>query len=106
MKSYYVYMMANWNNSVLYIGMTNDLARRDWEHKLKLVPGFTEKYNAPKLVYFEETIDVNAAIEREKQLKEWRREKKDWLVNSMNPSWHDLSDASKKDPSASVGMTG
>lgn len=91
MASYYVYMMANWNNAVLYIGVTNNLDRRDWEHKLKAIPGFTEKYNLTKLVYFEETPDVTAAIAREKQLKNWRREKKNFLVNRMNPAWEDLT---------------
>lgn len=91
MQSYFIYMMANWNNSVLYVGVTNNIERRDWEHKLKKVPGFTEKYNVTKLVYYEETDDVNAALSREKQLKKWRREKKDFLVNKMNPEWIDLS---------------
>ncbi|MDX2112157.1 MAG: GIY-YIG nuclease family protein [Alphaproteobacteria bacterium] len=92
MHQHFVYMMANWNNSVLYIGVTNNLQRRDWEHKLKLIAGFTEKYNATKLVYFEETDNVHAAIAREKQLKKWRREKKNVLVNQMNPKWIDLSE--------------
>jgi putative endonuclease len=85
-KSYYVYLLTNWNNRVIYVGVTNDLNRRTYEHKKKLVPGFTEKYNVTKLVYFEETRDVTAAIAREKQIKKWRREKKDALVLSMNPS--------------------
>lgn len=91
MKTYYVYMMANWNNKVLYIGVTSNLERRDWEHKLKTIVGFTEKYNLTKLVYFEETSDVHAAIAREKQLKKWRRDKKDFLIKSMNPEWNDLT---------------
>jgi putative endonuclease len=91
MKCYYVYMMTNWENEVLYTGVTNNLDRRDWEHKLKLIPGFTEKYNLTKLVYFEETTDINAAIAWEKQLKRWRSDKKDFLVNRMNPEWEDLS---------------
>ena len=90
-KSYYVYLLTNWNNRVIYVGVTNDLMRRVYEHKQKLVPGFTEKYNVTKLVYFEQTRDVTAAIEREKQIKKWRREKKDTLVLSMNPEWKDLS---------------
>lgn len=89
-KNYYVYFLTNWNNKVLYIGVTNDLERRLYEHKNKLVPGFTAKYNLNKLVYFEETQDVTAAIAREKEIKKWRREKKDRLVNQMNPDWRDL----------------
>jgi len=68
-KSYYVYLLTNWNNKVIYIGVTNDLNRRLYEHKNKLVPGFTSKYNLNKLVYFEETQDVTAAITREKEIK-------------------------------------
>jgi putative endonuclease len=75
----------------MYLGVTNDLERRLYEHKNKLVEGFTEKYNVNKLVYFEETQDVTAAIAREKEIKKWRREKKDQLVNRMNPNWKDLS---------------
>ncbi|QQS35714.1 MAG: GIY-YIG nuclease family protein [Ignavibacteriales bacterium] len=89
--NYYIYLLTNKNNSVLYTGMTNDLNRRVYEHKNKLVEGFTKKYNVDKLVYFEMTSDVNAAIRREKEIKKWRREKKNWLVLSMNPEWKDLS---------------
>ena len=89
---YYVYMLSNWNNEVLYIGVTNNLQKRVYEHKHHLVEGFTDKYNVTKLVYFEETSDVHAAIEREKQLKKWRREKKNQLIESMNPHWNDLSE--------------
>jgi len=74
----------------MYIGMTNDLERRIGEHKNKLVKGFSSKYNTNRLVYFEETTDVHAAIAREKQLKSWRREKKNALVESLNPEWKDL----------------
>jgi putative endonuclease len=74
----------------MYIGVTNDLERRVFEHKNKLVKGFTEKYNVNKLVYFEETGDVNAALAREKEIKKWRREKKDALVTSSNPQWSEL----------------
>jgi putative endonuclease len=77
----------------MYVGMTNDLNRRLYEHKNKLVPGFTAKYNLNKLVYFEETQDVVAAIAREKEIKKWRREKKDSLVSQSNPGWRDLSDS-------------
>ncbi|WP_342349749.1 GIY-YIG nuclease family protein [uncultured Nitrospira sp.] len=89
--AYYVYLLTNWNNTVMYVGMTNDLKRRMYEHKKKLVKGFTQKYNINKLVYVEETQDVNAAILREKEIKKWRREKKDSLVMSENPQWKDLS---------------
>lgn len=90
MKTYYIYMLTNWDNKVLYIGMTNDLERRIYEHKNKLFEGFTAKYNLTKLVYVEATTDVNSAIAREKELKKWRREKKDALVESINPNWDDL----------------
>jgi len=88
---FYVYLLTNWNNNVIYVGATNNLERRIYEHKNKLVKGFTEKYNVNKLVYFEETQDVTVAIEREKEIKKWRREKKNKLVNLMNPKWDDLS---------------
>ena len=94
-KNYYVYLLTNWNNKVIYLGVTNDLNRRIYEHKNKLISGFTEKYNLNKLVYFEETCDINAAINREKEIKKWRREKKDILVNQINPNWQDLSDGFK-----------
>lgn len=88
---YYVYILANWNNSVLYIGVTNDLERRLYEHREKTVTGFTEKYNLQKLVYVETTNDVKAAIAREKQLKGWSRAKKEALIVGINPAWNDLS---------------
>ncbi len=75
----------------MYIGVTNDFKRRIYEHQNKLVEGFTERYNVNKLVYFEETSDVSAAIAREKEIKKWRREKKNNLVCNMNPEWKDLS---------------
>ena len=90
-RTYYVYLLTNWNNKVMYVGVTNNLKRRIYEHKKKLVKGFTEKYNLNKLVYFEETQDVTSAIAREKEIKKWRREKKNQLVNRMNPNWKDLS---------------
>ena len=89
---YCVYIMSNWNNKVVYIGITNNLERKVYEHKNKMIDGFTKKYNINKLVYFEQTNDVNSAIEREKQLKSWRREKKNVLINSINPNWNDLSE--------------
>ena len=75
----------------LYTGVTNDLERRVYEHKQKLVPGFTSRYNISKLVYFEMTEDVNAALSREKQIKGWLRSKKVVLIESVNPQWEDLS---------------
>jgi putative endonuclease len=87
---YYVYLLANWNNKVLYVGVTNDLERRIYEYKNKLVKGFTEKYNVNRLVYFEETGDVNAALAREKEIKKWRREKKNKLIATTNPQWTEL----------------
>ena len=89
-QQYYVYLMTNKYNTVLYIGVTNDLKRRVWEHKEKLVEGFTKRYNITKLVYYEVFDDVRAAIAREKQLKGGSRQKKVDLVNSMNREWHDL----------------
>ncbi len=88
---YYVYILTNWCNKVLYTGITNNLERRLYEHKNKLVKGFTEKYNVNKLVYFDSTNDVRVAISREKQIKGWRRHKKIDLIESVNPKWKDLS---------------
>jgi putative endonuclease len=90
-KQFYVYLLTNWNNKVMYVGVTNNLERRVYEHKNKLVKGFTEKYKVDKLVYFEETSDASAALAREKEIKKWRREKKNKLVMGMNPQWADLS---------------
>lgn len=78
-------------SKTLYAGMTNNLARRVYEHKNKLLDGFTKKYNITKLVYFETISDINTAIKREKQLKNWHRQWKINLINSMNPEWCDLS---------------
>ncbi len=89
---YFVYLLTNWNNKVMYVGVTNNLERRIYEHKNKTVKGFTEKYNVSKLVYFEETNDIASAISREKEIKKWRREKKDALAIAVNPEWKDLSD--------------
>jgi len=90
MKSYYVYILTNWNNKVLYIGVTGNINRRIYEHKNKLADGFTKKYNITKLVYVEETKEIKAAIEREKQLKGWNRLKKDQLIERVNPDWTDI----------------
>ena len=91
MRHYYVYIMTN-NSRTLYIGVTNDLKRRVYEHKNKLVPGFTANYDINQLVYLEETYDIRAAIAREKQIKSWLRKKKIALIESVNPEWEDLSD--------------
>ncbi len=91
MLIYYVYILTSPNNRVMYIGVTNNLERRVWEHKSKAVSGFTQKYNVTKLVYFEECSDIMSAIAREKQIKGWLRKKKDALVEVTNPEWKDIS---------------
>ena len=91
MKTYYVYMITNWSNEVLYTGVTDDLVRRIHEHREKKAPGFTSRYNVNKLVFFESGTDVNAAIAREKEIKGWVRKKKNDLIKTMNPDWHDLA---------------
>ena len=90
-RSYFVYCLTNWDNRVIYIGVTNNLERRLSEHKNKTVEGFTKRYNVNKLVYFEETSDIESAIMREREIKAWRREKKNRLVCSTNPEWCDLN---------------
>ena len=90
MKEYYVYIMTN-GVRTLYIGVTNNLMRRVFEHKEKLAEGFTKKYNITMLVCYETTGDIQAAIAREKQLKSWRRSKKIALIESSNPQWKDFS---------------
>jgi putative endonuclease len=90
-KQYYVYILTNKSNKVLYIGVTNDLIRRMFEHKNKLIEGFTRKYNLIKLVYYEITNDIESAIRREKQLKNWHRDWKINLITHFNPVWKDLS---------------
>lgn len=92
MNSYYVYIMTN-KSKTLYVGVTNNLERRVFEHKKKMIDGFTKKYNITKLVYFEETADVNSAIKREKQLKNWHRGWKINLIESVNKEWIDLAEA-------------
>ena len=91
MNSYYVYILASKYNGTLYIGVTNDLERRVYEHKQNLVDGFTKQYNVHTLVYYEETGDVESAITREKVLKKYNRLEKIKLVESVNPEWNDLS---------------
>ncbi len=90
--TYCVYILTNWSGRVMYIGVTNDLQRRLYEHRHQMADGFTKRYNIHKLVYFEQTGDIRAAIAREKQLKGWSREKKNALVASANPMWRDLSE--------------
>jgi len=85
-----VYILTNFTNKVLYIGVTNDLHRRLYEHKNGIIEGFTKKYHVHKLVYYETTDDINAAIHREKKLKGLLRSKKIDLINSKNPLWNDL----------------
>src|SRR5262249_28538 len=85
----YVYILTNAWHTVFYTGVTNDLIRRVFEHKMKLVKGFTEKYNLHKLVYFEETDSIDAAIHREKLIKKWKRAFKFDAINRMNPHWKD-----------------
>jgi putative endonuclease len=91
MKQYCVYIMSS-ISKVLYTGIISNLPKRIWEHKNKLVDGFTKKYNTDRLVYFEQTENVISAIAREKQLKNWNRQKKIKLIEKMNPEWKDLSD--------------
>lgn len=89
--TYYVYILASNTNVTVYIGVTNDLIRRVYEHKNHFDPdSFTSRYDVHKLVYFEQTSDVRAALEREKQLKGWRRSKKNALIETANPEWKDL----------------
>jgi putative endonuclease len=89
--TYYVYVMTNPSHAVLYTGVTNDLRRRVYEHRHRLVPGFTSKYNVTYLVYFEATPNVKATLAREKQIKSWVRSKKITLIEADNPKWEDLS---------------
>lgn len=89
MKNYFVYILTN-NSKTLYVGVTNNLERRLYEHKNKLINGFTKKYNLDKLVYYEVSNDINSAIAREKQLKGWHKEWKINLIEESNPYWKDL----------------
>ena len=89
-KQYAVYILTNRNNNVMYVGVTSDLERRLAQHKDKSVPGFTAKYRLDRLVYYELTSDVLSAIAREKEIKKWRREKKNRLVDAVNPEWLEL----------------
>jgi putative endonuclease len=89
-RQYFAYIMTNSTNTVLYTGMTNDLARRVWEHREKLIKGFTSRYNVSKLVYYEIFNTAYDAIEREKQIKAGSWQKKIDLINAANPEWKDL----------------
>jgi putative endonuclease len=91
-RGYFVYILANRRRGVLYVGMTNDLARRLSEHKGKVVPGFTKKYGVTLLVYYEEYESLDEAREREHVLKRWRRDWKFTLIEKLNPDWRDLAD--------------
>ena len=88
--NYYVYILASKRNGTLYIGVTNNLIRRVYEHKEGIIEGFTKKYNVKMLVYFEWVTDANGAIKREKQLKKWNRKWKIELIEKNNPEWKDL----------------
>ncbi len=101
MHDYYVYILAS-KSGVLYIGVTNDLMRRVFEHREKVIPGFTSKYNVVRVVYFESFGDIRDAIAREKQLKGWRREKKVALIEAANPTWRDLAAAWTDDRDSST----
>ena len=91
MKEYYVYILSN-KRGTLYTGVTNDLEHRVYQHKNKVIEGFTKRYNITRLVYFESSDDVTAAIAREKQIKGWLRSKKIELIKRVNPQWKDLSE--------------
>jgi putative endonuclease len=90
MHTYFVYIMASKRNGTLYVGVTNDLIKRVYEHKTDIVDGFTKKYSVHKLVYYEATPDISGAIEREKRLKRWNRKWKIRLIEKFNPNWNDL----------------
>ena len=94
-RQYFVYILAS-KSRVLYTGVTNNLARRVEQHQQKMVEGFSSRYNVTRLVYYESTNDVRSALEREKQIKSWRRSKKVDLIESMNPAWKDLSEDLKE----------
>jgi len=90
MNSYYVYILASRKSGTLYIGVTNDLVRRAYDHKSNVIQGFTEKYGVHDLVYYESYTDVRDALTREKRLKKWKRQWKIDLIESVNPDWRDL----------------
>ena len=90
MNAYYIYILASRRNGTLYIGVTNDLRKRVYEHKNNLIEGFTKRYGIHQLVYFEKTENIESAIKREKQLKAWKRAWKIRLIEDTNPTWKDL----------------
>jgi putative endonuclease len=96
--NFWIYILTNRNHSVLYIGLTNRLSRRTWEHREGVKPGFSSKYQCKKLVYYEYYRDLRDAIARESQLKKWSRAKKISLVNRLNPTWNDLGADVLQDP--------
>jgi putative endonuclease len=109
-KTFYVYLMTNRSRVVLYTGITNSLVARTWQHQNKAIEGFTKKYKVDRLVYFESFERAHDAISREKEIKGWRREKKNALVETLNPKWADLSSMlfqPARGPSSSsrLGMT-
>lgn len=104
MEWYFVYILTTNNNKVMYIGIIDDLARRHFEHQSKIFPGFTAKYNVDKLVYYEQYRYAHDASARERQLKGWRREKKNALVETMNPQWRSLRAPDRKVPSLALGI--
>ncbi len=89
-RRYWIYIMAS-QTGTLYLGVTNNLEKRTYEHKHDLIPGFSQKYQCHRLIYFEEYSGINQAIEREKQLKSWNRNKKEVLIRRSNPHWNDLT---------------
>jgi len=89
-KNFYVYIMASKRNGTLYVGVTSDLLKRVWEHKMKLVEGFTETYDIDRLVYYEQCQDVEYALRKEKRLKKYNRQWKIDLIEKLNPDWEDL----------------
>ena len=108
-RSYYVYILTNRWKTVLYTGMTNSLEKRIWQHKNKVIAGFTKKYNCDRLVYYETYDEVDQAIAREKQLKPWSRSKKKILIERLNPEWKDLAEewfTDEGDPSTRSARSG
>lgn len=104
-KCGFFYIVANWTGGVIYIGVTSDLERRLHQHKQGIIKGFSQKYKTNKLVYYEQYDDIINAITREKEIKKWRREKKDILINKVNPAWDNLSLDWYEDSSHAFGMT-
>ena len=90
-NTYYVYILTNWNNKIMYVGITNNLQRRLYEHQHELVDGFTKKYHIHKLVYYDCCGEVTSAIAREKEIKGWTRARKNALVESKNPNWEEIT---------------